>query len=63
MSIKPSTYDGDKLASFGSFKKRRVPMNMLKMPLPTPVSMKKKLRPMHGILMLLAMMIKPKKHM
>ena len=43
-----------------SFKNKRVPTKMLKMPFPIPVIRKKKFLPTHGILKLLAIMIRPK---
>ena len=48
------------IESVYSLRKRSVPTKMLKRPLPMPVSKKKKLRPMQGMLMLEPMMIRPK---
>ena len=60
-NIQPSTMDGDRLP--GSLRNRRVPTKILNNPLPTPVRMKKKFLAIHGIFMLLAIIINPKKHM
>ena len=55
----PKNDDGSNVP--GLFRNKSDPINMLKTPFPTPVRRKKKLRPMHGMFILEAMIKSPKK--